>query len=233
MWIVMNKRKNKRDLLIASSLLTSFIIILSQPAHAFKQEDVDRLLETGACKNCDLSGANLEGMDLKYISAGGSSLRNANLSNTDLRGANLYKTDLQSADLSGAKFYSDGLGVNSTAFKSHNAFLAKANFQDANMTGADLRNVIITKANLKRVNLYKANLQHARLEEVNLSQANLQKANLSWAKLEKTDLRGAQLKGANMINTFLYAAILDEAGVIYARNAGAQFAVDDRKDCCD
>lgn len=73
-------------------------------AFAFKQEDVEKLRNTGSCNYCDLSrfnfpnranlnGANLENADLE----------NANLSGANLSGANLENTNLSGADLTNAK----------------------------------------------------------------------------------------------------------------------------------
>jgi uncharacterized protein YjbI with pentapeptide repeats len=83
-------------------------------AGAWKQEDLDKLLDTNACSGCDLSGALLYGADL---------------SGADLAGANLFGAQLPGANLSGA---------NLTRANLHQANLDGANLSGANLTGANL-----------------------------------------------------------------------------------------------
>ncbi|WP_200874843.1 pentapeptide repeat-containing protein [Desulfonatronum thiodismutans] len=83
-------------------------------AGAWKQEDLDKLLDTNAGSGCDLSGALLYGADL---------------SGADLAGANLFGAQLPGANLSGA---------NLTRANLHQANLDGANLSGANLTGANL-----------------------------------------------------------------------------------------------
>ena len=59
-------------------------------------DKLDGLHSTGSCQFCDLTQANMEGMDLK-----GFELRYANLAGAYLVGANLSRADLRGANLSG------------------------------------------------------------------------------------------------------------------------------------
>ncbi len=77
------------------------------PSTAFDQADLDRLLATNACPNCDLSGADLSGKslagaDLSGANLRGANLENANLTNANLAGANLDNTNMFYAYLPGA-----------------------------------------------------------------------------------------------------------------------------------
>ena len=69
-------------------------LMLASPVYANNPSQVEQLLETGACANCDLSGADLSAAHLI-----GADLRNANLSNANLTQANLEGADLTGANL--------------------------------------------------------------------------------------------------------------------------------------
>ena len=60
-----------------------------------------RIQSTGACQFCDLTQANMEGMDLKGIDLRYANLARANLYGTNLTGANLSGVDLSGKDLRG------------------------------------------------------------------------------------------------------------------------------------
>jgi len=77
--------------------------------------DVERLLATKTCENCNLSRTNLAGACLARAK-----LRSASLKGADLSVADLSDADLRDADLSGASLYR------------------------ANLTGADLRGANVT-----------------------------------------------------------------------------------------
>lgn len=69
------------------------------------------------------------------------------------------------------------------------AYLPKTNFQNANLSRADVSRVSFAAANLMSVNFTGANLSRT-----NLSQANLENANFSQANLFGTNFFGANLK---------------------------------------
>ena len=82
------------------------ISINSSISYGFDNSDLEKLKATGSCKNCDLTGANLEGAyldqaNLSYSNLNGANLKNvkmanSDLSNTILSGANLTKADMPS-----------------------------------------------------------------------------------------------------------------------------------------
>jgi uncharacterized protein YjbI with pentapeptide repeats len=221
---------------------------------SFNREQLDRLLKTEKCKECDLAGANLAGLDLRGGNFEGANLKGADLQNADLRGIIALRADFESADLQNADL--------------QKAFLAEANLKGANLKKADLRGVSFTRANLESADLQEAKLDHCILHNANLQNANLQKANmvaahfeeadlqkanlyravlrtaelqkanlqgadlrkadLRMAKMEGADLRGAKLQGAKLKSAFLYGALLDDEGRKYAEKKGAQFTGDNR-----
>ena len=74
-------------------------VMLAGEAGAFNQADVERLVSTRQCPNCDLSEANLRGADLT----------GANLTGAILNRARLYKANLTGAILTGANLNGAGL----------------------------------------------------------------------------------------------------------------------------
>ena len=97
----------------------------------------------------DLSGANLNGADLREANLEGTNLSKANLFQADLRianlqganlrEANLFKADLRVADLRGANLSQADLG---------GAYLFKADLRKANLTGTDLKTADLTGVQL-------------------------------------------------------------------------------------
>ncbi|BAZ91009.1 TPR domain protein [Raphidiopsis curvata NIES-932] len=96
--------------LILILFLVSSFSLGTSPSYAYSQSDLDRLLETRKCPECDLSYA-----DLKFAH-----LRSANLRGAKLQGADLSNAKLKNADLTGAD-------------------LVGTHFRGADLTGADLR----------------------------------------------------------------------------------------------
>jgi uncharacterized protein YjbI with pentapeptide repeats len=137
----------------------------------------------------DLTGANLERLNLNHVNFSNARLNNANLSfanldNTDFSHAHLKNTNLAHAQLQ----------------KSHLAFanLERAVLLYANLKRADLRGALLKHAAMEDVNLMYANLTHANLEKAILANANLRKAELISADLKGANLTSANLEGANV-----------------------------------
>lgn len=107
----------KRKIFATAILLTP--LCFATPLRAENPEQLRQLLKTKSCQECDLSGANLSGLDLSF----------AKLVGADLRGANLTKANLSNADLTRAN-------------------LTQANFSQANLTQAYLTNANLDRTNL-------------------------------------------------------------------------------------
>ena len=88
------------------------------------KKNIMKLQATGSCVKCTLTGADLNGANLKKADLEGAYLRDADLSGANLQGVNLSGANLQGANL----FVAD---------------LSGANLQGTNLQGA----------NLKRINL--------------------------------------------------------------------------------
>jgi len=103
------------------------------------------------------------------------------------------------------------IGIKAAGKDLHEASMASARLDDANLQGANLSRAILQLANLQNANLMLSNLEHAHLHAVNLQNANLMLANLQHANLLDADLSGANLKGANIQGTIFIQAKLDGA----------------------
>ncbi|NEO84463.1 MAG: hypothetical protein F6J87_09445 [Spirulina sp. SIO3F2] len=71
------------------SMAIALLPLTTLPANAYSQKDLQTLLDTNECRRCNLTQADLSGLDL----------RGANLESTDLRGADLTGTNLTGAQL--------------------------------------------------------------------------------------------------------------------------------------
>ncbi len=107
-------------------------LAVAPPALAFDESDLQRLADTGACAECDLSFADLEG----------ASLAGADLSGADLVCARLAAADLMGADLSGA----NAMG---------------ADFAGADLSGADLRRAVLLRTALLEATRANVNISGA------------------------------------------------------------------------
>lgn len=125
---------------LLSLIATLTTTVISLPSQAESLSDLNQLLNTKKCSQCDLSNsglvqANLIGVDLAQANLVGANLSQANLTGADLRGTNLTGASLYGANLTGA------------------------NLTGANLLGTDLRNAYVANTNLTSVNLDSAHLE--------------------------------------------------------------------------
>jgi hypothetical protein len=106
---------------------------------------------------------------------------------------------------------------------------ARADFSDADLSGANLSDAYLNNANLSDANLSGANFSNAYLSGANLSDAylsgaNLSDANFSGANLSGAILIGANLSGANLSGADLSGAILSDAYLSGANLSGGDLS---------
>jgi uncharacterized protein YjbI with pentapeptide repeats len=90
-----------------AGVMTEAMTLSARRVEAANVADVAQLIETGICKGCDLTGANLAnehliGADLREADLTDAVLSGANLEGADLTGATLVNTDLSGAFLTNA-----------------------------------------------------------------------------------------------------------------------------------
>jgi len=158
--------------------------------HPLTRDDVERLLgQVASAADLDLSGHNLQQVNLSY---------------EDLQGAKFYHADLRGANLRGAKL--------------NGADLRGANLSGADLDGADLSNARLSDPSEEnRVELSQANLRYATLQHLDLRGFDLSELDLEGADLNDTDLRGARLVGTNLCGADLSHALLHGSELIGAR----------------
>lgn len=128
----------KLQLLAVTTTLTT--IALSNPTQAESLSDLNQLLSTKKCAQCDLTNvglvqADLTGADLTQADLTSANLSQANLTGANLTGANLAGTSLYGANLTGA------------------------NLTGVNLAGTDLRNAYLGNTNLAGVDLDSARVE--------------------------------------------------------------------------
>ena len=146
------------------------------------KKNIMKLKATGSCVKCTLTGADLNGANLKEADLEGAYLRDADLSDAYLWGADLVEANLRDADLNGA----DLSGANLQGVNLSGANLQGANLFAADLNGANLFAAYLSGANLQGTNLKGANLKRTNLKDVeNLDDAILCKTIMSWGEENK------------------------------------------------
>ncbi|MEG4119878.1 pentapeptide repeat-containing protein [Microcoleus sp. N9_B4] len=77
-----------------------------------QQNQVNKLLQTKQCPECNFSNANLKGLDLQRVNLQGANLEGANLSGAKLTNSNLKNANLNRANLTGADLGCAGIIFN-------------------------------------------------------------------------------------------------------------------------
>ena len=140
----------------------------------------------------DLSGANLQGIDLRPVPLAG--LKGLPLRVVDLRGVDLSNASLRGAHLDGADLSGAHL---------RDADLVRAHLDLAKLQDVDLRWSDCSKASLREADLSKADLSGADLNWADLERARLYSANLRGTDLRGANLREADLNGALFLGTYV------------------------------
>ena len=199
----------------------------------------------------ELSGANLEGVNLSQAELIGADLKDAHLVNANLSGANLEGADLGSANLFNARV--DGgflVEANLEACNLEGASLKEARLREAILTGARLRGADLRSAELIMVDgvgvdmgpgtrlqgglrndvptdlsgarLWGARIPASNLTGAHLVEAQLHQANLCEADLRDAILRGADLRGAYLVEANCWSADFTRADLTGAHLIGAK-----------
>jgi hypothetical protein len=126
--------------------------------------------------NPDLSGAKLNGKDLRRYNLARANLWHTQFRKCNLRGADLSFAQMSEADLSGADL---------TKCLIKYAVLSRAKLVGTTLRNADLRGTSLRRASLQNADLTNANLRHVSLAE----------ADVAGAKLSGAEVYGAGIWG--------------------------------------
>ena len=165
--------------------------------------------------NADLSGANLECMDLSGANFTGANLARANLSEADLSGTNFTGANLAFANLTDADFW-EAKFVNAHCYQTtfsidHSRFGEnhRPDFTGANLVNSDFSGSYHLSAIMTDANLCNANFREATISDTDFSGAELTGANFSSTELKNVTISILQLSAAELNctvidrNTFL------------------------------
>jgi uncharacterized protein YjbI with pentapeptide repeats len=116
-----------RKMVLGLVLIVTQLFLIVSLLCAFDEKQVQQLKKTTKCQKCDLSNANLAGIDISYADLTSANLTGADLSKSTLYGANLTGAILKNANLSGANLF-------------------EADLTKADMTGANITNANVSDA---------------------------------------------------------------------------------------
>ena len=137
-------------------LLGICLLVCSMQGSAFDEMHLMRFKAINKCPNCDLSGANFSGRDMKKAILKGANLSDANLSRANLWSADLSGANLQGANLTQAKVW-------------------LVSFRGAKLSGANLSELQTIKADFSNADLTDTNI-----EEADFSRAILCNTKTPW-----------------------------------------------------
>ena len=179
--------KNMNGAILANTKLSNVNLIGADLRNVdFNEADLSNQDLTGAILiNTNLSNANLDGVKLRYANLSGANLEGVNLSNKDLTGAILINTNLSNANLDGVKLrYANLSGANLEGVNLSNKDLTGVDFKNTNLNKADLSNSILIGSDLSNTNLSNTNLDGAILKNENKIEVNIKKStNLAMSDL--------------------------------------------------
>ncbi|MDF2939856.1 MAG: pentapeptide repeat protein [Gammaproteobacteria bacterium] len=222
-------------------ILGCFISVFSLSTHAIAApntsstvvSNVQTVLQTCQCPNCDLSKADLSGFQPGNGAAVSQYAFGKNYSSQAMVTCKFNQANFSNANLSNTNFVTANVPVDSIIGK---AVFIKANFSSANLsnsqfgyadfTGANFSNAILNGASLYVCNLSSANLSNASLLSVVSQRSNMGGfgSNFSSANFSNADLTNANLDGnftqANFSHAKFKNTILSTSNDDYAVTAG-------------
>ncbi len=152
--------------------------------------NIQILLDTKECPQCNLTGADLEGADLERANLEGANLEGATLEKANVKNAYLVGANLSNANLHKANFENSVMLLANF----NNSDLGEANLQATNLKYSTFKNAEIIKAKLDGDGLNRTQLQNTNFTNANLTESNLKCADLSSANLTRANLTKANLE---------------------------------------
>ena len=164
-----------------------------------EQSDIDRLVTTNDCINCNLEHANLTEMNLTDANLSGAKMQyailsGADLTHADLEGARLFDVELSYANLS----YTVIDDIHFSYTRVSHAIFRYTDFPDGFSFADNPSKAQSAPPYYKRVDFTGANLSGTVIENSNLSYAILREANLTGLNLFDTNFSHADLEAARM-----------------------------------
>lgn len=195
------------------------------------EEVTDRLLKAIAAKETvadkdwaciDLSGKNLDGVDLhgaflEQVNFKGASLKGANLSEAVLARANLEDADFSGANLEKANIGAvQALGARFTGANLRSAKLSKGDFTGADFTKADLEDIeslefIITGADFTSAHMPKVNFMETRVINLKFINTDLSSSVFIKCNIDESDFSSSLMSGCVFVDSELHRTSFENA----------------------
>lgn len=171
----------------------------------------------------DLTGANLQAMNLKKLNFESANLSFASMqacvaNESRFNGATMHRTNLFSASLVACEFRHTNLAR--AVF--YRVQAPRTVFAEANLKGADLRSINLNEANLSGTDFSQANLSGASLGYAYAPKATFISANLAKTDLDKARLQASDFSYCNFSDQNFYLA--DFTGANLARTHSLETA---------
>lgn len=195
------------------------LLFCATPAWAFEADDLRRLITERSCRNCDLSGADLGGLDLSQGDFSGADFTFANLQETDFSGANL-KGVLFGYNFFMPKPSRQGKQEILTEWSLRRSLRQGDTWQEA---AADLGLWLWDTSYLKAVMYKGTQMSGARFVGANLEGADLTACNLKGARFDQAHLKGADFSYARLVEAQFKEAYAPQAVFYKADLSGAGF----------
>ncbi len=219
---------------LKSFLITTAVSIttlaLSSTAQAFNQSDVDELLNTGFCSNCDLSNANFSFATVDIFSLSESNLTrtdflisrilgnrvgNNNFTDAIFQFANIDIRDFVGNDFINANF--ENSLIRNTLFR-ENIFtgsnFAFATIEDSEFISNDLTEVDFSNASLENVDFFTnfvgSSFQNTRATNSTFVNADFTDVDFMGANFSNTDLTGSNLTQEQLDSFESFTGILPD-----------------------
>lgn len=202
------------------------------PASA-KDDTLTRLIKFGGvCPECDMSGKDLSGANIRGASFPRSDFSNVDLSEARISGSNFSRVILKRANLSDAEISgSNFVRVDMTGAKLEDLQASGINFayailngvsgDSASLRGANLSHAQFLGAVMPDADLGRSNMAYADISGANLTGASLHGSNLTNAQFDSAKLRDAEFDNANLMNARFGRAIVHDASFDQSNLSGA------------
>lgn len=205
-------RKDWQDMYLSKKAKVNSKYLLKRrelPGH----KPYDRYLVGSRLIGAKLCGVDLTDTDFSKAILKRAYLTYANLSDSKFNATTLKRAKLYAANFSKSKF----LFANLRRISAKMADFDQAQLSCADLTNADLSEASFISAILYDAILENAQLKNANLKKANLSDADLTGANLAGANLSEADLTGAYYRDENGQRQFFTLDHLKSAGAIWQK----------------
>ena len=189
-----------RFITVLANLIQNGRGLLSKDATAQDLPDLDTLIKTGNCEDCDLRGAELDFAELDGAKLNGAKFNFAQMNFAKLNGAELVLADLRNAQMTGAKLN----GAKMTEAILNSATMNAAKLIEADLSGAQMRLTNLRNADLTGATLDDSHMNGAFLDDATMIDTSLIGADLREADLLRTDAETAHFVGADLQQAILF-----------------------------